>query len=736
MNRTLLYFIAFLATMALLPAVAQDPGADYRPGPDQGDPSLGAENDPAHGVARISLLNGEVSVRRGDSGDVVAAAMNAPLVTQDRILTSSSSRAEVQFDSANLLRIGSNSEVRLNDVEYTRFQVQLAIGTITFRVRRNSEAGVEIDTPSISFRPLGPGSYRVMVREDGSSEITVREGEAEIFGPRGTERVNYGTTVLAQGSANDPEFQLAAAIGLDDWDRWNAQRDRQLESARSYQYVSPDIAGAEDLEGYGQWTNDPGYGNVWVPRVEPGWAPYRAGRWVWEDFYGWTWVSYDPWGWAPYHYGRWYSGSLGWAWYPGPRFGHHYWSPALVGFFGFGGYGGFRAGVGFGFGNVGWVPLAPFEKFHPWWGRGLYGGFAGRGGREFINNTTIVNNTNITNVYRNARVNNGVTAVGANDFGRHTGQFVGMNGSSIRNAGLVHGVLPVTPDRASLRLGDRSVRAGAFPQGRNVNFAGRSAGTASGTRVPFEQQQRAMDQVARRTFGSGSAGTSVNAQTGGQGWRGSGNAATGTHGWSHFGEPIHGSVADSPRQASPAGQSYSPNGVGYGGRGNYQQNQAGGSTNWHRFGEPSSQTYSAPQSGGRQSYYDSGASRSYQQSAPRSTYQSAPQYSAPRSDYGRSYGGGQAVRINPPMVHERSAPSYGGGGGARSAPSYGGGGGARSAPSYGGGGGARSAPSYGGGGGGARSAPSYGGGGGGNHSNGGGNHSSGPSSSGSHGGRR
>ena len=111
-------------------------------------------------------------------------------------------------------------------------------------------------------------------------------------------------------------------------------------------------------------------------RVEPGWAPYRAGRWVWEDFYGWTWVSYDPWGWAPYHYGRWYCGSLGWAWYPGPRFGHYYWSPALVGFFGFGGYGGFHAGFGFGFGNVGWVPLAPFEAFHPWWGRGLYGGFA------------------------------------------------------------------------------------------------------------------------------------------------------------------------------------------------------------------------------------------------------------------------------------------------------------------------------------------------------------------------
>ena len=99
------------------------------------------------------------------------------------------------------------------------------------------------------------------------------------------------------------------AIAPDSWDHWNDERDRYLESARSPKYVSPDVAGAEDLDQYGQWTQDPNYGNVWAPNVGPGWAPYQDGRWVWEDYYGWTWVSYDPWGWAPYHYGRWFYGS-------------------------------------------------------------------------------------------------------------------------------------------------------------------------------------------------------------------------------------------------------------------------------------------------------------------------------------------------------------------------------------------------------------------------------------------
>jgi hypothetical protein len=39
----------------------------------------------------------------------------------------------------------------------------------------------------------------------------------------------------------------------------------------------------------------------------------------------------------------------------------------MVGFFGFGSPG-FGASLGFGYGNVGWVPLAPYERYRPWYG--------------------------------------------------------------------------------------------------------------------------------------------------------------------------------------------------------------------------------------------------------------------------------------------------------------------------------------------------------------------------------
>lgn len=281
---------ALLASTALL--------AQEAPPQQQGAPA--EPEDAKHGVARISVINGDVSVRRGDTGEVVAAAVNAPLLSQDSLLTSSASRAEVQFDAANLARVGSNTELRMSDLQRHRYIVGLATGTVTYRVLRNSNALAEIDTPSVSVRPTRIGAYRITVEEDGSSQITVRDGEAEIYSPQGSQPLSAGQTMLARGSSSNPEFQVTAAIPPDDWDRWNEDRDHDLERSRSYRYVSGDVQGADDLDDYGTWQEEDPYGEVWVPSVAPGWAPYQQGRWGWEDYYGWSWISNDPWGWAPY----------------------------------------------------------------------------------------------------------------------------------------------------------------------------------------------------------------------------------------------------------------------------------------------------------------------------------------------------------------------------------------------------------------------------------------------------
>lgn len=541
---------------------------------------------PGRGVARISLINGDVSVRRGDSGDWIAAAVNAPLVVQDRISTGPASRTEVQFDWANMVRLGSNSEIRFTELEYKRYQLQMAHGTATYRVLRNSEAEVELSTPAASIRPAKKGIYRVAVREDGQTELTVRSGEVEVYTPRGVERLRSGKTMLIRGTASDPEFQIVKAIEEDDWDRWNERRDRDLERSNSYRYVHRDIYGAEDLDPYGRWVHSDPYGWVWSPRVAIEWAPYRHGRWVWEDWYGWTWVSYEPWGWAPYHYGRWFhQAGYGWCWYPGGVTRHH-WRPALVAFVGFGSYTGVNVGVGFG--SLGWVPLAPHEPYYPWYGRSYYGGYRSR---SVIDNSV---NINITNIYRNARVRNGVTAVNVNDFSRgRIDRPVRIADDHFRNASLLRGQVPVAPGNESLRLSDREAPNVVRRPEESRFFSRRQPVPVD--RIPFEEQKRNLERISR---GSSQAGVSdvqpplstALAEHGGtpvlrrertraeQNPAALGSGENAARGWRRFGEPPVESGGISTR-TERGERPRAPESNG-------QSQEGAAARSWRRFGEP------------------------------------------------------------------------------------------------------------------------------------------------------
>jgi hypothetical protein len=477
----------------------------------EGDDSNDA-GEAGHGVARISLLNGDVSAQRGDSGDTVAAAVNGPLVAGDHLLTGPAARAEIQFDWANFVRLGTDTEVRLASLENNHFQVQLGKGTITLAVIRDSSGEVEIDTPNMAFQPRQRGVYRVSVTDDGQTEVTVRAGEGETYTPQGTEAVQAGQTMIVRGDVNDPEFQVVQAIPVDDWDRWNQQRDQGLLNTRSYQYVSPEIGGAGELDSYGRWVYEAPYGWVWSPNgVGPEWAPYRDGRWTWLDWYGWSWVSYDPWGWAPYHYGRWFrSPGFGWCWFPGPIYHHYYWRPALVSFFGFGRGG---VGVGLGFGSIGWVPLGPHEAFHPWYGRGSYGF---RGNANFANSVRETNVTNIRNTYINARVGNGISGVGAGVFSQG-GRPGALRLTGQEQISAMRGPVPVAPTSASLRMSNRPARFTPAASGRTEFYSPRPA--SANQRVPFSAQRQGAARYAGQTPGAPMARTADNAAPATRGWR-------------------------------------------------------------------------------------------------------------------------------------------------------------------------------------------------------------------------
>ena len=484
--------VAFLSPFASSPtALADEPPYANNPNPAAAAPAPAASDDGV-GVARLSDVDGDVAIQRGDAGGTIAAVVNAPVLGADYLTTGDGSRAELQFDGNTLVRLGANVQMRIAHIDDGDRSVQLAAGTIEVRLLHGIDGRTTVDTPSISVEPRSSGSYRITVDEDGVTRVTVRSGHADIITPQGQNGLDAGVTLVASGPASQPDTRTEAALAYDSFDAFNQQRDADAQRALAEApYVDEQIGGVADLPSYGHWADDGSYGEVWMPNaVGAGWAPYQNGNWVWEDSYGWTWVSAEPWGWAPYHYGRWYYSTAyrSWAWYP-PRPAPIVpaWSPALVGFVGFG-IGAVSVGVGFG--NVGWVPLAPFEPFHPWWGPHA---------TAVVNNVTINNYNGNAIGYRNLQVHNALTAVSVQNFqaGRF-GEHVALTPGAFQSAHAyaVRGALPIVPTNANLRF---TQRAGApLPPVRTTAFVrhGFAGAPSVAPRTPFSQQQASVAHVA------------------------------------------------------------------------------------------------------------------------------------------------------------------------------------------------------------------------------------------------
>ena len=496
--------IPILMLLALTLAGAQTNGPLPAPGPEGTQDSNPTGTQNGQGVARVSFIHGDVTMQRGDSGDLSSVTLNTPLMAGDKISTGEGSRTELQLDYANILRLDRNAQASIATLDKNRIQVQIGQGLASYSVLKGSEADVEIDTPNVSVHPVREGRYRIQVNSDGDTLVTVNDGEAQVSTSEGSTTVKKYQLITVRGTGTDAQYKVTEARDGDDWDKWNKDRDNVIYNATAYRKTNRYYTGAGDLDQYGTWSEVPDYGQVWVPHVDSGWVPYRDGRWVWEPYWGWTWVSYEPWGWAPYHYGRWFDWEGSWAWWPGPVYPAYQpiWAPAYVSFFGFGAGVGF--GVGFGFGSIGWLPIGPCDFFHPWWGgfRDRFGvvGFDRIGGiRDGIAPLHGGNQfSNLHSMLVNDRIRAGVSGVPAESFGRGTTIARGVGGADLRNGRMMTGNLPVVPTHDALRVSNRPVSPAAEARmGTPHSFLSKS--TPAARPESFSSQASRLNQSIQRS---------------------------------------------------------------------------------------------------------------------------------------------------------------------------------------------------------------------------------------------
>ena len=357
------------------------------------------------GSARISLMEGDVLVQNKDTGtEWIAASINVPLISGDKIWVPENGRSEIQFLGGSYIRADKNTGLditRLNsDSEGNITQVAVTQGRtyIHYNGSADSNSLFQVDTPLVSAMAYSSAIFDVFVYEDGYTEVSVIKGTVSVEGQHGNTKVDSGDMLSVSA---DKYAELSPRRSNDGWLSWNVSRDSSVaRTGTSIKYLPSTLYDyGADFDQYGHWVHTPDYGYVWSPIITVNsWAPYSNGRWIWmnNDY---VWVSCEPWGWVPYHYGRWaFSIGIGWFWVP-PALNDVFWGPGFVAWINTPTY-------------ISWVPLAPGEIYY---GHGHYG-------HHSVNVTKVnIKNIHVKNVYVNAKVGHAVSVIHHDDFtkGKH-----------------------------------------------------------------------------------------------------------------------------------------------------------------------------------------------------------------------------------------------------------------------------------------------------------------------------
>jgi hypothetical protein len=299
-------------------------------------------------AARLTYMQGTVTIAGADIPGGVPAQLNLPLLSGIQLMTGSDGQAEVEFEDGSVIRLTPNTALSFDSLTVQPDGIFLSSLSLrhglaycelraTPRYRYTLDAGGDILSPveNMTVRVNFDDPPAVFSVLDGTAQVErqgMRNSEADRAGYLA--QVRAGETIRADRVDKNRYF-LTQQIAEDSWDQWNEDRDHAASSeAATSTPVRNDYAGAQgygwsDLDANGNWYDVAGQGPVWQPQVavdNSGFDPYGSGAWVWYPNTGYIWASSYSWGWTPYRCGNWsYYNSFGWGWAPGSGCGGSGW---------------------------------------------------------------------------------------------------------------------------------------------------------------------------------------------------------------------------------------------------------------------------------------------------------------------------------------------------------------------------------------------------------------------------
>ncbi len=285
-------------------------------------------------------------VFREGSAEPVPAVVNLPLGPGDVIRTTAERRCEIQFDSATIVRLDVDTELKIETIlagslssTQELSNLFLTQGRIYVMYKEYSRREMfQVLTPAAAVKLKHKSVAMIKATADRSTDVQIKLGKASVlYGETESklkrEAIGKMDRLIVTGGG---QAQVADYIGGTDFELWNEEVNSSFEELHEGAAVLPKpiqrlpraVFHFAQNYGYryGEWVWDDFFGYVWRPYLNDGrypsgsWQPYHYGQWA--SYAGQMfWIPDEPWGWVPYHLGIWHwSKKLGWVWMPGSIF--------------------------------------------------------------------------------------------------------------------------------------------------------------------------------------------------------------------------------------------------------------------------------------------------------------------------------------------------------------------------------------------------------------------------------
>ena len=288
---------------------------------------------------------GPVIIKEGQER-IEAGVLNFPIAPGDTIRTRANGKCEIQFDTGTILRLDSNSVLKVETIlaqslssreKITSFYLQKGQIYIMYKQYVWKEM-FQIITPNAAVKMNHKSVALVSAGKGGETDIQVEEGGASVlFGP-GKEDLKTEKIKRSQHMTigQDDEVAYTEEEIPADFQIWNEHINKNFKELHEGKSFIPKpiqrmpkavFEFAQKFStSYGEWLWDELYGYVWRPHLNENifgdgkWQPYVSGQWTSVNGHL-FWVPGESWGWVPYHLGLWvWNEKKGWIWLPGSHF--------------------------------------------------------------------------------------------------------------------------------------------------------------------------------------------------------------------------------------------------------------------------------------------------------------------------------------------------------------------------------------------------------------------------------